>query len=101
MGFGLTERESLDTIIELVPSNTSRKDLIPIIDKYCLDGTIFCSDGWKAYDKLKNHPQLDEYLHFLVIFNHSKITLTPKPVHVPRQSRECGTIVNHFCLPLD
>ena len=60
------ERGSLDAIIEQVPSNNSRKVLIPIIDKHCLDGTIFCSDGWKAYDKLKEHIQLNDCLHFPV-----------------------------------
>ena len=25
-----------------------------IIDKHCLNGTVFCSDGWKANNKLKN-----------------------------------------------
>ena len=75
-GFGLTERGSLDAIIEQVPSNRSWKVLIPIIDKHCLDGTIFCSDGWKAYDKLKEHVQLDDCLHFPV--NHSKNDVDPQ-----------------------
>ena len=34
-GFGLAQ--SLDAIIEQVPSRRARADLIPIIDKYCLD----------------------------------------------------------------
>ena len=54
-GFGLVERRSLDAVIEQVPSNRARKDLVPIIDKHCLNGTVFCSDGWKAYNKLKDH----------------------------------------------
>ena len=75
-GFGLIERGSLDAIIVQVPSNRSRKVLIPIIDKHCLDGTIFCSDGWKAYGNLKEHLQLDDCMHFAV--NHTKNYVDPE-----------------------
>ena len=74
-GFGLVERGSLDAIIVQVPSNRSRDVLLPIIDKHCLDGTIFCSDGWKAYHKLKEHLQLEDCLHFAV--NHSENYVDP------------------------
>ena len=74
-GFGLVERGSLDSIIVQVPSNRSREVLIPIIDQHCLDGTVFCSDGWKAYNKLKEHLQLEDCLHFPV--NHSKNYVDP------------------------
>ena len=74
-GFGLVERGSLDSIIVQVPSNRSREVLIPIIDQHCLDGTVFCSDGWKAYNKLKEHLQLEDCQHFPV--NHSKNYVDP------------------------
>ena len=74
-GFGLVERGSLDSIIVQVPFNRSREVLIPIIDQHCLDGTVFCSDGWKAYNKLKEHLQLEDCLHFPV--NHSKNYVDP------------------------
>ena len=35
-----------------------------------LDGTIFCSDSWKAYNKLAEHLDLDNTIYFPV--NHSK-----------------------------
>ena len=73
--FGLTERGNLDVIIVQVPSNRSRAVLMPIIDKHCMDGTIFCSDGWKAYNDLKDHLHLDDCLHYPV--NHSKNYVDP------------------------
>ena len=72
---GLPERGSLDAVIVQVPSNSSRKVLLPIIDKHCRDGSIFCSDGWKAYNQLKDHLQLDDCLHFAV--NHSNNYVDP------------------------
>ena len=75
-GFGLVQRGCLDAIIEQVPSNRSRATLIPTIDRHCLDGTIFCSDGWKAYNKLKEHILLDNCEHFSV--NHSKNFVDPE-----------------------
>ena len=45
MGFGLTERGSLDAIAVQVPSSRTRKVLLPIIKKHCREGTIFYSDG--------------------------------------------------------
>ena len=46
--FAMTERGSLDVIAEQVPSNHSRKVLLPILKKNCKVGAILCSDGWKA-----------------------------------------------------
>ena len=43
--FAMTERDSLDAIAIQVPSNRSRKVLLPIVNKHCLPGSIFCSDG--------------------------------------------------------
>ena len=75
-GFGLTPRGSLDVVIIQVPSNRSRKTLLPLIDKHCLPGTIFCSDGWKAYHKLREHLQLEDIDHFSV--NHSENYVDPE-----------------------
>ena len=75
-GFGMTQRGSLDAIIEQVPSNRSRATLLPIVDRHCLDGTIFCSDGWKAYNKLRDHLQIEDSLHFSV--NHSENFVDPE-----------------------
>ena len=73
--FGLTARESLDCIIVQVPSNRSRKSLLPIINKHCLDGTLFCSDGWKAYHCLAEHLELQDVVHYPV--NHLKNYVNP------------------------
>ena len=75
-GFGLAQRGSLDAIIQQVPSNRSRAVLLPIIDKHCLDGTVFCSDGWKAYNKLKEHLIIEDCDHFAV--NHSENFVDPE-----------------------
>ena len=75
-GFGMTQRGSLDAVIMQVPSNRSRKTLLPIIDQHCLPGTIFCSDGWKAYHKLREHLQLEDVDHFPV--NHSENFVDPE-----------------------
>ena len=40
-----------------------------------MDGTIFCSDGWKAYNRLKEHLNLEDVLHFPV--NHSENFVDP------------------------
>ena len=54
--FAITESGSSDVIAQQVPSNRSRKDLLPIIKKHCKEGTFFCSDGRKVYDNLEmNH----------------------------------------------
>jgi hypothetical protein len=73
--FGLTARESLDCIIVQVPSNRSRKSLLPIINKHCLDGTLFCSDGWKVYHCLAEHLDLEDVVHYPV--SHSKNYVNP------------------------
>ena len=73
--FGMTERGSLDAIAIQVPSNRSRVSLMPIIDQHCNAGTIFCSDGWKAYNKLADHLNLDDVLHYPV--NHSENYVDP------------------------
>jgi tripartite-type tricarboxylate transporter receptor subunit TctC len=49
--FGLAERGSLDCVLQIVHSSRSRALLMPMINENCADGTIFCSDGWKAYVK--------------------------------------------------
>ena len=74
--FGLVERGSLDCILQQVPPNRTRKMLIPIINQHCLDGTLFDSDGWKAYGKLAEHLDLEDCLHFPV--NHSNNYVDPQ-----------------------
>ena len=71
----LTERGSLDAMAIQVPSNRARKDLLPHIQTHCLTGTYFCCDGWKAYNQLIEHLDLDDILHFPV--NHSENYVDP------------------------
>ena len=56
-------------------SNIFRKTLIPIINKHCADGTVFCSDSWKAYYKLPEHLDLQDVLYFPV--NHTNNYVDP------------------------
>ena len=48
---------------------------MPIINQYTQQGTLFCSDGWKAYFKLAEHLDIEDVLHFPV--NHSKNYVDP------------------------
>ena len=73
--FAMTERGSLDVVAQQVPSNRSRKFLLPIIKKNCKEGTIFCSDGWKAYEKLEEHLDLEDIIHYPV--NHTTNYVDP------------------------
>ena len=73
--FALVERDNLDCVIKQVGSGRSRQTLLPIINAYCLDGTIFCSDSWKAYNKLAENLDLDDTIYFPV--NHSKNYVDP------------------------
>ena len=73
--FGLVERDSLNCVLEQVPSNRKRDELLPIIDNHCLEGTLFLSDGWKAYDKFPEHLKLEDCLHYKV--NHSTNYVNP------------------------
>ena len=74
--FGLVQRNSMDAIIVQVPSKRSRNDLIPTIENNCKEGTIFCSDGWKAYHNLVEHMNLADCLHFPV--NHTENYVHPE-----------------------
>ena len=74
--FGLTQRDSLDCVLIQVPPNRSRETLIPIIERFCLNGTIFDSDCWKAYFKLDEHINLEDCQYFSV--NHSKNYVDPE-----------------------
>ena len=73
--FGLAERGSLDCVLQTVHSSRSRALLMPMINENCADGTIFCSDGWKAYVKLSEHVELEDTLHFAV--NHTNNYVDP------------------------
>ena len=75
MGFALTESGTLDEIAVQVPSNRSRKVFLRIIKKHCREGTIFCSDGWKACDKLEQHLDLEDIIHYPVY--HSRHYVDP------------------------
>ena len=68
-GFGLIERGSLDCVLKTVHASRSRAILMPLINESCADGTVFCSDGWKAYAKLSENAELEDTLHFPV--NHT------------------------------
>ena len=72
--FGLAERNTLNCVLEKVPSNR-RNELLPIIDKHCLEGTLLLSDGWKAFNKLAEHLKLEDCLHYHV--NHSAKYVDP------------------------
>ena len=74
--FGLVQRESLNCILKQVPSNRTRKTLLPIIEQHCIEGTIFHSDGWKAYGKLAEHLDVEDCSHFPV--NHSSNYVDPE-----------------------
>ena len=76
VGFGLVERGSLDAIVVQVPSRRPTNVLLPIIDKHCLDGTVFRSDVWKVYHKLKEHLQLEDCLHIPVNLSKSYVDPT-------------------------
>ena len=62
----MTPTGSLDVLITQVPSNRCRKTLLPTVHEHCLPGSIFCSDGWKAYNKLREHSELEGVDHFSV-----------------------------------
>ena len=49
--------------------------LLPIRKEHCLPGSIFCSDGWKAYNKLQEHLEIEGILHYSV--NHSENFIDP------------------------
>ena len=68
--FGLLERGSLDCVLTAVDASRCRATLLPIINANCKDGTVFCSDSWKAYYKLAEHLDLEDVLYFPV--NHAK-----------------------------
>ena len=73
--FGMVERGSLDCILQQVPPNRTRKMLLPIINAHCENGTIFNSDGWRAYGKLAENLDLQDCLHYPV--NHSANYVDP------------------------
>ena len=75
-GFCLTERGRLDCVITQVDASRSRRLLLPIIQKHTLPGSIFCSDGWKAYHSLAEHLDLEDVVHFPV--NHSQNYVNPE-----------------------
>ena len=99
MGFWYDPRGSLDAVITQVPSIRSCKMPFPIVDEHCLPGTIFCSDGWKAYHKLREHSQLEDVHHFPV--NHSENFVHPESGPIRKPLRACGGILTVFYPALD
>ena len=73
--FGLTERGSLDCVLEQIPHSRTRKTFLPIINQHCLQGRLCCSDGRRAYNKLADHLDIVDILHFPV--NHSSNYVNP------------------------
>ena len=53
-GFGLYDTNKKVGHIELV-ENRSSETLIPLIQRYCLPGTIIISDGWAGYNRLSEY----------------------------------------------
>ena len=74
--FGLSLRGSLDCVLKTVDSSRSRSIVVPLINENCADGTIFCSEGWKAYVNLPDHVELEDTSIFAV--NHSKNYVDPE-----------------------
>ncbi|XP_036322022.1 uncharacterized protein LOC118736022 [Rhagoletis pomonella] len=53
---GMVEDGSDDLRLEVCPENVrSAEVLIPLIQKHVAEGTIICTDFWKAYDCLADH----------------------------------------------
>ena len=74
--FGLAERGSLDCVLKQVPPPKTRRTLLPIINRHCLEGSLFCSDSWHAYHKLATHLDVENVLHYPV--NHSENYVYPE-----------------------
>ena len=93
-------RGSLDCVLKSVDSSRSRAIVIPIINDNCADGTIFCSDGWKAYANLSDHVQLEDTSIFSV--NHTMNYVDPQTgAHtqsIERLWRECKNFLPRYGL---
>lgn len=63
--FGGVERDS-NKCFAIIVNKRNQKELMPIIKKNILPGSIIYSDGWKAYNNLKKYG----YKHKVI--NHSK-----------------------------
>lgn len=74
--FGLAERGSLDCVLKSVHSSRSRTIVLPLINDNCADGSIFCSDGWRAYLKLSENVDIADTMHFAV--NHTNNYVDPE-----------------------
>ena len=98
--FGMSLRGSLDCVLKSVDSSRSRSIVIPIINDNCSDGTIFCSDGWKAYANLSDHVHLEDTSIFSV--NHTKNYVDPQTgAHtqsIERLWRECKNYLPRYGL---
>ena len=91
---GMAQRGSLDCILEQAPPNRTREMLLPI-SKHFLDGTLFDSDGWRAYGKLAEHLDLEDCLHDTV--NYSDMSTQTLEL-TPKRLRVYGVMYRIFCL---
>ena len=98
--FGLSLRGSQDCVLKTVDNSRSRSIVVPLINENCADGTIFCSDGWKAYVNLPDHIELEDTSIFAV--NHSKNYVDPESgAHtqsIERLWRDCKNYLPRYGL---
>ena len=59
--FGAVERETGATVVFTVP-NRSAKQLLPLLNRWILPGSIIVSDMWKAYNGIASMGNF--YTHF-------------------------------------
>ena len=82
--FGLKDRESKRVYMEVV-NHRRASDLLPIIARHVLPGSIIMSDCWKAYSQIVDMPDYN-YAHYAV--NHSKNFVHPDNPMINTQSIE-------------
>ena len=86
--------------MKTVDSSRSRPIVVPLINENCADGTIFCSDWWKAYVNLPDHIELEDTSIFAV--NHSKNYVDPESgAHtqsIERLWRDCKNYLPRYGL---
>lgn len=77
---GAYDIERRDGWIQL-GTDRSAETLLPIIQQWCLPGTIIVSDGWRAYGGLGElgfHHEIVVHEHFLLILPPAYIQITSK-----------------------
>ena len=76
MGFWSCSVRKPSLYIETGALEQNKETLLPIIEQHCIEGTIFHSDGWKAYGKLAEHLDVKDCSHFPV--KHSSNYVDPE-----------------------